>query len=283
MSTARTGATSLGASRINHLDLPSIARDALAEGVIVRYSGAADAENHDVKLPSLAASEAYQGLAKEGGGPTAGSGVPTSENPDAVDIQTQGQGIALLAANKSVLIGDPIEASNTSGHAQARTRWGTSGPVLGFSRQRKTAGASPTRFEVNLVPHYVEIVQPITGGSEGSAIGAATKYLAAPGVAVAAAQIPLFVARKACVLRDLAASLKTAPGGADTAIFTVQKSSDNGATWSDTALTCTISAAAKAASDLTNAVNLAVGDLVAIKVVSSAGTAAGPTATVSAT
>jgi hypothetical protein len=119
----------------------------------------------------------------------------------------------------------------------------------------------------------------VAGGSGASAdtIGAATKYLPRSGN-VAAAQVPLGIATRAGILRSLRAGLNVAPGGADTVVFTVQKSSDQGATWTDTTLTCTISAAAKSNSDLTNRPAVAAGDWLAVKMVSSAGTAAGPVA-----
>ncbi len=286
------GATSLGALRITGIfDPPAIAKDLLPEGVIVRMDKVtANYENHDIRLPQVIEDEYCPGITVEGGGPTAGSGVPTSENPDPVDIQVLGLGRVMLAANKAVLPGDSIDAANTSGHAKARTRWGYSGSVLGYSYQKKTTGASPLPVEVLMLPHYVEIVMPIVGGTDGTGtIGAgATKYLAAPGVAPASAHVPLFIARYAGKLRHLAASLKTAPAAGEGVAFMVMKSSDNGATWSVTTLTCTISDANKSASDLdeTHAVDVAAGDLVAIRVIGSNNggfLGAGPTATLSFT
>lgn len=119
----------------------------------------------------------------------------------------------------------------------------------------------------------------IAGGSgaSGDTVGAATKYLPRAGN-VASAQAPLAIVTRAGVLRSLRVSLNVAPGGSDTAIFTVQKSSDNGATWTDTTLTCTVTGSAKSASDTTHFPAVAAGDLLAVKAVSSAGTAAGPVA-----
>lgn len=115
------------------------------------------------------------------------------------------------------------------------------------------------------------------GGSGASAdtLGAATKYLPRSGN-VAAAQVSVGVATRAGILRNLRVGLNVAPGGADTVIFTAQKSSDQGATWTDTTLTATITGSAKSASDTTHAPAVAAGDWVAVKMVSSAGTAAGP-------
>jgi len=122
------------------------------------------------------------------------------------------------------------------------------------------------------------------GGMQVSAsntgtVGAATKYMSPPGGAgVNASQIMLAVVTRAGVLRNLRVALGTAPGGSDTVAFTVQKSSDQGSTWSDTTLTATISAAAKSASDTSHNPAVAAGDYLALKMVSSAGTAAAPAA-----
>lgn len=114
-------------------------------------------------------------------------------------------------------------------------------------------------------------------GLGADTIGAATEYAPRSGN-VASAQVPLGVATRAGIIRNLRASLSVAPGGADTVVFTVQKSSDQGATWTDTTVTCTITGAAKSAADTTHAPAVAAGDLLAVKMVSSAGTAAGPVA-----
>ena len=277
------GATSLDAKRISGIfDPPAVAKEALREGAAVRLDKATvGRENHDIKLPlGSGADEFLAGVNKEGGGPL----TSTTENPDPINIQSLGLAKCWLLRNNAAKPGETVDA-NSAGYVKPRTRWGASGPALGFFYQDRASASEEIPVEVQLMPHMVEIVMPITGGSDGNTIGAATKYLAAPGVGHAASQVPLFACRHAMTLRYLGASLLTAPGGGDTVIFTVQKSSDNGATWTDTTLTCTISAAAKSAQDLdpTHAVSLAAGDLVAIKVVSSAGTAAGPLATVSAT
>ena len=70
------------------------------------------------------------------------------------------------------------------------------------------------------------------------------------------------------VIRNLFIELDTAPGGADTQIFTVMV---NGA---PTAITLTITGAQLAGNDIVNQVAVAPGDLVTVRIVSSA-TAAG--------
>lgn len=126
---------------------------------------------------------------------------------------------------------------------------------------------------------------PVYGGSAfvtGSGVdaaGAATKYLTAAGQNHAAAAVPLHVVTKVGVIRNLYASYVTAPGGTDTGVFAVMLSTDNGASYSATALTCTITGTTKAGSDTTHAVAVAAGNTLAIREVSSAGTAAGATVT----
>lgn len=107
-------------------------------------------------------------------------------------------------------------------------------------------------------------------------IGASTKYMSRGAAAVAASAVVIGTVTRAGVLRRLYANLLTAPGGSDTVAFTIQKSSDNGGTWSDTTLTCTITGSAKGNSDTTHAPSVAAGDLLAVKMVSNTTTAADP-------
>lgn len=112
---------------------------------------------------------------------------------------------------------------------------------------------------------------------QGAGVDAAngTKYLANPGENHAAAQIKLFgPAPFACTIGYLAASCETAPGGADTGIFTIQKSVDQGANWTDTAVTVTVPAAGTITYDTTHFVAIAKGDMLAIKEVQSGATGA---------
>lgn len=99
---------------------------------------------------------------------------------------------------------------------------------------------------------------------------AGTQYLGGPAYGAASAtQITMFVAHSAQSVRKLQCSLGTAPGGVVSDVFTVQKSSDNGATYSDVATTCTVTGAAQTCSSVvTSAVS--VGDRVAVKLVRNA-------------
>ena len=112
---------------------------------------------------------------------------------------------------------------------------------------------------------------------QGAGVDAAngTKYLANPGENHAAAQIKLFgPAPFACTIGYLAASCETSPGGADTGVFTIQKSVDKGANWTDTAVTCTVPVAGTTVYDTTHFVAIAQGDMLAIKEVQSGATGA---------
>lgn len=131
-------------------------------------------------------------------------------------------------------------------------------PRVSYSQQQTGVGA------------FLHVVQ----GHGEDATGATTKYLAAAGGNHASAQVKLFLATHACTIQNLYASAQTAPGGTDTAAVTVQSSTDQGANWTDTTLTCTITGTATNASDTANRVAVAAGTMLAIKVVSSGATAA---------
>lgn len=122
------------------------------------------------------------------------------------------------------------------------------------------------------------LVSPISCGSV-AAIGAATEYLNAIGANKSASQVPLFLATRDCTIQNLGAVCGTAPGGSDTAICTVQVSTDKGATYTDTALTVTVPAAGTATYDAAHQVAIAKGSLLAVKCVSSGATAAAVMAT----
>lgn len=205
-------------------------------------------------------------------GTIGGSGANAGE---AIALKVQGLGRIKVAANQAISRFSQLIADATSlGAVKARTAYSFSATVIGFAQEALSSSSSVQMGEAYISPQVVEIVRSINAGCAG-AITAATKYLATPGQAKASAQVALYAVRfTGEVIRNLSVNLATAPGGSDTVVTTVQKSSDNGATWTDTALTCTITGTAKAATDLTDAVTLTAGDLLAVKVVSSAGTAA---------
>jgi len=123
------------------------------------------------------------------------------------------------------------------------------------------------------------IIGTIYGGQTNTdAFGASTVYLGALGTSsFVGSQVSVGTITRTGTIRYLTVSIRTAPGGADTVIATAQKSSNQGSTWSDTTLTCTITGAAKTCTDTSNTPAVALYDWIAIKLVSSAGTAAGPT------
>lgn len=95
----------------------------------------------------------------------------------------------------------------------------------------------------------------------------ATKYLGAAGSgAAASAQVVLFVSHAAQSVRYLVCTAGTAPGGIVTDSFTVQKSSDRGATWSDTSSSCSLTGTAKTCASAGTAL-LAAYEWLAVKVV----------------
>lgn len=97
---------------------------------------------------------------------------------------------------------------------------------------------------------------------------AATVYLGgADRGAAAATQVALFVAPAAGTVRGMACTMGTAPGGIVSDVFTLQKSSDQGSTWSDTASTITITGAGMTGSDTTHFPTVAQYDLLAVKIV----------------
>jgi hypothetical protein len=207
-------------------------------------------------------------------GTIGGSGAAAGE---AVAMKRHGLARIKLAISTVMTRGAQLIADATTlGTVKPRTPYSFSAKVIGWAEEALSSSAAVQMLEAFVHPIDVEVVRPVTAGSS-STLTAATKYLAPGYVAVASAAVPLYVARfTGETIRNLGASLATAPAGTDTAIFTVQKSSDNGATWADTALTCTITGTAKAAADLTHSAVLAAGDLLALKVVSSATTAAIP-------
>ena len=96
---------------------------------------------------------------------------------------------------------------------------------------------------------------------------AGTKFLGgATFGAASAAQNVLFVAHSVQSVRYIACSVGTAPGGIISDVVTVQKSSDHGATWSDTASTCTVTGSGKTCSNGATAL-LAQFDRLAVKIV----------------
>src|SRR5579871_3004053 len=189
----------------------------------------------------------------------------------AEQVNAQKEGIAwgLAPANTTPAQGDQAW-SDATGKLITRVPFSFSGFILGQFDEARTVGVNPELVGVELSPQYIEICRNLGGFAAAAPAAGATKWGALGAVAVQNAQSPLYVAGYAGeTVRNLKVSVGTAPGVGETLAFTVQKSSDNGATWVDTALTCTIAGTSKAASDLAHAVALAAGDLLALKMVAS--------------
>lgn len=105
-------------------------------------------------------------------------------------------------------------------------------------------------------------------------VTAGVQYLVGPGAALTGSATALYYAGTDLNAQYLACDTATAPGGTETAIFTVRKSSDHGSSWSDTSVTCTIVGPAKTCLEPSANAPLSAGDLISIKVQGSASTAA---------
>lgn len=266
------GSITSSAARIAGIfDVSNLAQAAIPEGAVVAYQTALTDDN-DALLPTGANAIGLSGVSMGAG--TVPAGTATSGS-DYIAVQKHGRAKVLLKASTTCTKGQLAVVANASGHVVPRTQFTTSAQVVGYFAQDHTSGTSPEYVMVDLFFHNVEICQSVFGAAS-TAIGAATRYLSSAGTgASSATAVVLEVVPFAGVLRNFFASAVTAPGGADTGIFTVYKSSDNGATFTATTLTCTISAAGKSANDITHFPAVAAGDLLAIQVVSTAGTLAG--------
>lgn len=167
-----------------------------------------------------------------------------------------GQGTSvgeLLTAGRQVLASAPL----TGGGALT----GDLTLGLSISSPLQVAGGSLSLASGSLVYAH------LSAGAAG-ALGAATVYLVPPGGAPSATELRLAKATRAASARSLYCELGTAPGGADTVVFTLRAAA------ADTALTCTITGAATSCSDTLHLPSVTVAQSLAVKAVSSAGTAA---------
>ncbi len=254
--------------------------DRLSESAALKGAAMVEGANNDgAALPAAARDGAVLGVNLTEGTHPSGA---VSANTDRVTLLELGLAAVLIAPNNAISRGDQLEIADTTGRLQPRTPFGPSSTIIAEARQALASNASAKWVEGMVRITRIEHCEQVSAGlayNGVAAIGATTKYLVGPGVALASEARAIYCAWAAFKIRNLKCSLTTAPGGSDTVIFTVQKSSDGGATWADTALTVTISAAGITGVDTTHAVTLAAGDLLAVKAVSSAGTAAGPFAT----
>lgn len=177
-----------------------------------------------------------------------------------------------LAASKLLIasqaLGDLLIANTST--SWARLGIGSTGQVLTVA-SGTAAWVTPTA-----------VIGTISGGSIGTGTfsTAASRYLDAPTATdVSTTPHAIGIITRTGTIGHLTIAIKTAPGGADTVIVTVQKSSDQAATWGDLtpSVTCTITGAAKTCTDTSNLGAVALYDWITIKIVASAtSVAAGP-------
>ena len=221
-------------------------------------------------------STAYHVLQENGGYAGNESGTVTAYIASASAAVSAGDlSSANIAASGTLTVGGAATLSSTLAVTGAATL--TGGGTLGANLAAggfKVTGLGAASANGDALRY--EQGGMLAGALSTGTIGAATKYMNRGAATVAASAVCVATVTRAGVLRRLYANLLTAPGGTDTVAFTIQKSSDNGATWSDTTLTCTVTGTAKGNSDTTHAPSVAAGDLLAVKMVSSAATAADP-------
>lgn len=243
------------------------------QGQVAIYDSASSAGESQVKLPTGTAPwlQIPYGI-NDSAGFVGGSGTTLGE---ALALTRQGLCRMKLTNGITTTRGAELIAdASVLGNVKLRTPYSFSAYVLGTAEEAYSSSATDDLIEAYMQPALKEVIRSVFAATS-STFGADTKYIAPGYVALAAAQVPVFVAAfTGQVVRNLVTSLATAPAGTDTVVYTIQKSSDNGATWTDTAVTCTTTGTAKASSDLTHSAVLAAGDLLAIKAVSSATTAA---------
>jgi hypothetical protein len=184
-----------------------------------------------------------------------------------------------LAASTAMLPGDQLIAdAGELGAAKVRAPYSYSALVLGHGTEAFTAdaGSGQRLGSAEVKGYWIETVRSRSGGSAETLGAATTSYYGGSGASKSGTPIVVYQARTTGeAVRLLGINLITAPGGTDTVAATIVKSSDNGTTWTDTAVTCTATGTAKAANDLTHSAQLTSGDILGVKAVSSAGTAAG--------
>lgn len=180
-------------------------------------------------------------------------------------------GAVVLDSATQTLTNKSIDAAQLTGNVAVARIAGaltTPGPIGGTTADAGTFTNLTATGTVTLTAGTL-VYATVTGGAAG-ALGAATGYANAPGAAWSTAtETVLLVAPRAGTARNLRCYLGTAPGGADTLVVTARKNA------ADQATTLTYTGAESGLkSDTSNTFAIAAGDRVAIKGVSSAGTAA---------
>lgn len=238
------------------------------------------ADNTKAVKASAARAGKFRGVAMDEGAMPDGSanyGQDAEHPAEPVNAQKAGIAAGLVPATQVIVQGDQV-VCDANAMFVPRTPYSVSAFIWGQFDESKTIGARAAFAGIELFPHYVEVVRPVTVSQplKTTVLGAATVYGSGLGLAFSAAPVQLYRARFAGeVVRNLSLSLGIAPGGADTVAAAIMTSTDNGNNWTARAVTCTVSAAAFSATDLVNTYTLAAGEIVGIRFISSAGTAAG--------
>lgn len=214
-------------------------------------------------------------------GEVIGPCMSTSKDPTLTDyLPTDGTGVCnlsvamapgetnlILAANSGAVIpGDYLIPTGVVGAVIPRPA-GSNIPPVGRALQAVADSASERYvFAEILTPGIGTTGQRVSGF--GNNAPANNNYVIGYFGNHTATATPLFVAPAAGIIRNLYVKLKTAGGAGKTLTYTVRKSSDGGATFADTALTCDVTGTATEGADNTNKVAVSKGDLLAIRITS---------------
>lgn len=149
--------------------------------------------------------------------------------------------------------------------------------VIAQCLQTKTTGANPELIQVLLqAPGMSAGSDNICGFGTDAVV--TDRYLRDSWTTFLGANTPvgLFVCPADGFIKNLFGKLKTAAAGGKIVTLTVRKSTDGGATFADTLLTCSITDPAVIGANITNRVAVAQGDILGIRVTSAdPGNAAG--------
>ena len=200
---------------------------------------------------------------------------------EALTVKRQGLGRVKVTNGNAIARGQLFGAdAAVLGNVVPYVAGSFSGWVMGTFEETKAASTTDDLAECFISPYYVADLEGITVSQPLSTtpIGAVTVFGASTGLAFSATGVPLYVVRFTGEnIRNLLVNLAVAPGGTDTVIAAVVKSSDGGKTYTAPVggPTCTITGAGLTASDLVNQYVATKGDVIGIRFISSAGIAAG--------
>lgn len=206
-----------------------------------------------------------------------GSGTTQGEE---ISVQKLGYAKFLASPNLNTSLGGQVIADGPPnlGMVRERVPYSHSAHVLGHFEEAHQVGAAPELVEGEVRPTWLEVVRSITAvAPAGAAIGNnVTRYLGTPGSALSQTPVPLYRARFGGeAIRNLGATLDLAPAQGEIITVTIVRSSDGGATWNDSDVSCRFIGPARVADDLVRWDVLQRGDLLALKVVSFSAAAAG--------